>query len=102
MEDFYIAPLAVFAAAASIETLSHRADSTQWRPTFQYIATARVCLAALTRLQSLVLSGLDDRERLPDCSDLLAGLPSTRLTHLCVSADTASAEIMDQLAEFQD
>lgn len=102
--EYYYAPLAVFAAAATIETLSHMADIPVLLRTPQTIATARACLTALTKLQSLVLCGMyvDRHKGVPDCVDLLAGLPSNRLTHLCLRVDTATERFMDRLAQFRD
>lgn len=38
---------------------------------------------------------------LPDYFYLLVGLPSTHLTHLCLSLGKATAELMDQVGRFR-
>lgn len=100
-EERYYEPLTVFAASASIETLSYMADSRLgWRLTLEDTAIARACLTALTNLQSLTLCGLQGHGSVPGSVEVLAGLPTTHLTHLCLSVETATVPLIHQLTRF--
>lgn len=106
LEHSYYAPLNVFAAAPSTETLCYRAMGPE-ADTWDTItaARARACLKALKNLRSLTIerSGTSStRAAAPRCADLLAGLPSTRLTCLNLGSDHSDGRLMRQCARFRD
>lgn len=108
--EHYYAPLAAFASAPSIESLSylveHLVDEV---PSREALDQARGCFTALASLQSLhvnlagpwlakpssMVCGI-----IPDCVGLLSQLPSNRLTSLWLECATASAPLMEQTAQF--
>lgn len=109
----YHLPMSIFAAAPSIESLACTSTSqrhslahgTLFSP-FSYplvcssSSEAHACLRALSNLRSLTL------ENVVDLGDLLAGLPSTDLTHMCLrqcgGAGPAPREVMEQTAGFRN
>lgn len=101
LEQFCL-PLSAFSAASSIESLSFRADGPEFDEWEDSPVRARDCLKALTNLRSLSLAGNTVCGRVPHCAELLAGLPSTRLSSLSLSVCEADLPLPEDIARFSD
>lgn len=92
--------------APSIEGLRYHAEvPVEEVPPLQAFEQASCCLTALSKLQSLHLTGMGRGGFTPDCLGYglcLAGLRSTQLKRLFLHVDTASAVLTEQIAHFCD
>lgn len=99
----YYAPLSAFAAASSIETIFYRASCPSSYFTRSVTpAKARDCFKALGELRSLTIGGNRlGTAKVPHCAELLAGIPSTHLTCLCLGVSKADVPLMQQITRFR-